>query len=860
VNANAGIIWGNLLPDTEYEFQVRSQCGGDSSAYTPSITLRTLGAGDPYCFSYGLSFTDFIDSINIAGNGLRTGNNYGYINLTAAGNIPMDPGATYQVTIRPQTLDGAEPAFYRGWIDYNKDNDFNDPGELLFEHTGTDNTLFTRSFTVPANVRPGITRLRLSMSLDSLPNACGRGSFRDVEDYSVLLKCPPLLAPVVSPAGPVNLCAGATQVLKVDNVCTDCNYRWSNGSTGNNIQVATASTYQVTVTDACGNTNTSNAVTLAVEQAPATPQIAVNGSTSLCAGQSTTLQISNACNGCTYSWSNGQSGNSINVSSAATYTVTVTNACGNSTASQTITAATTTSAPVLNATGGNDLCAGQTKTITAANVCQGCTVTWSNNQTGTSITVNTAGNYTATVSGPCGTANASITINAITAPEVPVLTNSGTTTLCSGASRTLTVSNPCQGCTVTWNNNQTGNSITVNAAGTYTATVSNVCGSQQASVVLTALQAPSAPVLQSTSNELCAGASATITASNVCQGCTLSWNTGSSNNAIVVTAAGTYTATVSNACGNEQASITLNAAQEPVIPVLQISNDTLCPGTVVNISASNVCANCTLNWNTGATTPAINVTTAGTYTVTVKNACGEKSNAVIIHPGVAPSAPVINASNTTICAGQQVTLSASAVCQGCTLVWSDDQTGSSITVSQAGNYFVTAQNSCGNVRSNILTLTAETYVPQVVLNNCVLEAPAGSDYQWILNGQPIPGANTATWIPLSNGNYQVSMTGPQGCSGTSTITTVNCLTASKDLNEQLKVRVFPNPAEQGIYLSSPGVSIQTMVFIDAMGRKLLQVNHPADGEFIALSALTPGAYHIQVLTDHGLYQLHLIKL
>lgn len=860
VNSNVGIIWGNLLPDTEYEFQVRSQCGSDSSAYTPSIKLRTLGAGDPYCYSYGLSFTDFIDTINIAGNGLRTGNNYGYINLTGAGNIPLDPGATYQITLRPQTLDGAEPAFYRGWIDYNKDNDFNDPGELLFEHAGTDNTLFTKSFTVPANVRSGVTRLRLSMSLDSLPNACGRGSFRDVEDYSVVIKCPPLLAPVVSPAGPVNICIGATQVLKVDNVCTDCNYRWSNGSTGNSIQVATASTYQVTVTDACGNTNTSNSVTLSLEQAPATPQITVNGSTALCAGQSTTLQVSNVCNGCTYSWSNGQTSTSINVNSAATYSVTVTNACGSSNTSQVITTATTTSAPVLTASGGNDLCAGQTKTITATNVCQGCTINWSNNQTGNSITVNAAGNYTATVSGPCGTAFAVITINGVAAPAVPVITNSGTSAICSSESRTLSVSNSCQGCTVNWSNNQTGNSITVNAAGTYTATMSNGCGNQQASIVLTALQSPSVPVLQSSSNELCPGSNVTITASNVCQGCTLSWNTGANSNSIVVNTAGVYTATVSNACGNQQSSITINASQEPGIPVLQISNDTLCPGAVVSISASNICSACTLSWSNGSTGTSINVSTAGNYTLTVKNACGQKENSVTIYQGIAPSAPVIDAGSTTICNGQQISISAGSICQGCSLVWSNGQTGNSITATQAGTYFATAQNSCGNAKSNVWNLVAETYVPQAVLNNCVLEAPAGSDYQWILNGQPIPGANAAAWIPLSNGNYQLTMTGPQGCNGTSAVITVNCITSAKDLNEQVKVRVYPNPAEQGIYLSAPGVNIQSMVFIDGMGRTLMQVNHPIDGEFIVLSGLAPGAYRIQVQTTIGLYQLQLIKI
>ena len=71
------------------------------------------------------------------------------------------------------------------WIDYNKDNDFEDAGELVASRAGRSQyALF--SFIVPATALSGITKMRVAISNGTtLPNPCGTFADGEVEDYTV---------------------------------------------------------------------------------------------------------------------------------------------------------------------------------------------------------------------------------------------------------------------------------------------------------------------------------------------------------------------------------------------------------------------------------------------------------------------------------------------------------------------------------------------------------------------------------------------------------------------------------------------------------------------------------------------------
>lgn len=128
-------------------------------------------------------------------------------------------------------------------------------------------------------------------------------------------------APTISASGPTTFCTGDSVVLTSSQSAGNM---WSPGNeTTQSITVMNSGTYSVTYTDGNGCTATSSSTTVSSSAAPA-PTVQVSGATALCPGETVTLTASTSD---TYLWSpGGQTTQSITVSAAGVYAVTVTNA------------------------------------------------------------------------------------------------------------------------------------------------------------------------------------------------------------------------------------------------------------------------------------------------------------------------------------------------------------------------------------------------------------------------------------------------------------------------------------------------------------------------------------------------------
>lgn len=174
---------------------------------------------------------------------------------------------------------------------------------------------------------------------------------------------------------------------------------------------------------------------------PSTPTI--SGNNQICQGHNTTLSVSNICSGCTYQWSNGQSGTSINVS-AGNYSVTATNS-GGSTTSSTFNVSTSNGPNVFVSPSNPSICAGQSVQITASGA---SSYVWSNGMNGSSITINSPGNYTVTGTDNNGcTGTASVQVSQSNGPNVTL--TASPSSINSGGSSNLTVS-PSNGQSYQW--------------------------------------------------------------------------------------------------------------------------------------------------------------------------------------------------------------------------------------------------------------------------------------------------------------------------------------------------------------------------------------------------------------------------
>lgn len=150
----------------------------------------------------------------------------------------------------------------------------------------------------------------------------------------------PEVANIVSSSGS-SLCGGSS-TLSVDN--TFQSYLWSTGETTSTIEVTAADSYSVTVIDVNNCESVSNS--FSISNAPE-PQILSSGTPNLCDGDIAQLTVDGVFS--SYLWSNGETTNSIEVTSSNTYSVTVDdgNGCTSST-SKTITFNNLPALPVIN--------------------------------------------------------------------------------------------------------------------------------------------------------------------------------------------------------------------------------------------------------------------------------------------------------------------------------------------------------------------------------------------------------------------------------------------------------------------------------------------------------------------------------
>lgn len=102
------------------------------------------------------------------------------------GTIAALPGTTYT----SPAIACTGPGTVRGWIDFNRDGDFNDAGEISNNSpTCTGTTTVTLNWTVPAGVQTGRSYMRLRIASNAAQIAAPTGSASDgeVEDHVLTL-------------------------------------------------------------------------------------------------------------------------------------------------------------------------------------------------------------------------------------------------------------------------------------------------------------------------------------------------------------------------------------------------------------------------------------------------------------------------------------------------------------------------------------------------------------------------------------------------------------------------------------------------------------------------------------------------
>ena len=353
--------------------------------------------------------------------------------------------------------------------------------------------------------------------------------------------------------------------------------------------------------------------------------------------------------------------------------------------------------------------------------------------------------------------------------------------ICAGASLTLTTSSSLSGMSYTWQ--PSGTVATTWVANPTTSTIYTVSGSASGCSIgvitktLSITVSPGPTLTASGNTHICGSGTRTVTASGAS---TYAWNTGDLTASIVVspTVTTTYTVSGTNASGcSNTLTVGVGVSALPTVSVSGVA--AVCSGSSASLTALG--AN-TYTWNSGQTTASIVVspTTTTAYTVTGTDANG-CTNAYTRSLTV-NSLPVVNAtsSSTQLCVGSSATLTATGAS---TYTWNSGQTTASIVVSPTATtaYTVTGTdaNGCTNAYTRSLTVNSLPVVNATSSNTqlCVgssatLTATGALTYTWN------SGQTTVSIVvsPTTTTAYTVMGTDANGCTNAYTRTmTVNSL-------------------------------------------------------------------------------------
>ncbi|MBK7965354.1 MAG: T9SS type A sorting domain-containing protein [Bacteroidetes bacterium] len=312
--------------------------------------------------------------------------------------------------------------------------------------------------------------------------------------------------------------------------------------------------------------------------------------------------------------------------------------------------------------------------------------------------------------------------------------------------------------------------------------------------------------------------------------------------------AGNFYSTFAAPCGaTATATITPNGAT------------TFCQGGTVTLTANT--GNSYL-WSSGATSQAINVTSSGTFTVTVTNTAGSAvSTPVSVVVNSKPSNSISYSGSLSICQGNSISLSSSATTG--TYLWSTGATTKSINATAAGSYVVTVTGTNGcTTAANAVSVTVKSVTPSTITasgsttlctgGSVTLTATTGSTYLWS------NGATTKTINASAVGNYIVSVTQSNGCSSTSSSTAVTVgaaptptITANGPLNFCTGGNVVLTSSSGTAYLWSNGATTNSIT-VSTSGNYTVRVTQSGGCSATStVTSTTVGSATTPTITNSG---------
>ena len=259
-----------LTASTSYTFYVKAKDeAGNVSNASNTVNVTTSDMILSYCTSQGNNSSyEWIASVEIDSYTNSSGS-ANYTDFTSE-IITLEKGTNVNISLTPGFSGSTYNEYWKIWIDYNGDKDFDDVNELVFDAGSLNSGVVSGNISIPATAS-GTTRMRVSMKYNAAQTACETFSYGEVEDYTVTFT--DAVMDTEAPTAPSSIAASniTTSSLTLswnassDNVGVteyevyqDGSYMGSSSTTSYDVsELASSSTYTFAVRakDAAGNTS-----------------------------------------------------------------------------------------------------------------------------------------------------------------------------------------------------------------------------------------------------------------------------------------------------------------------------------------------------------------------------------------------------------------------------------------------------------------------------------------------------------------------------------------------------------------------------------------------------------------------------
>jgi hypothetical protein len=182
------------------------------------------------------------------------------------------------------------------------------------------------------------------------------------------------------------------------------------------------------------------------------------------------------------------------------------------------------------------------------------------------------------------------------------------------------------------------------------------------------------------------------------------------------------------------------------------------------------------------------------------------------------------------------------------------------------NLSAIAYNACGQTQSEPVNLTSNQYSAIIGTdwyqdgdNLIAFGNQTTHTFQWLLEGNPIPGATALTYTPLVSGNYALEATFINfPCEpGVTPSQYIEVIVTGVDENSASALNLYPNPATS-VFTMDGLTAGSTITLMDAMGRTMSSTAVTAARMEVSVAALSTGIYMLQVMDGNNVRTARLI--